>query len=1174
MAHTIVTPEIVNYFMKMYISDFWLSSDPSHSLNKKVSRFTLSTRRYPDSFSRQVGIQIYSLDKKVSRFILLTRMYPDSLSRQEGIQIYSLDKKVYRFTLSTRRYTDLLSRQEGIKIHSLNKKVSRFILLTRMYPDSLSRQEGIQIYSLDKKVYRFTLSTRRYQDSLSRQEGIQICSLDKKVYRFTLSTRRCTRKHNSVTSNGSHVNEAMDKVFKEYRRQQSQGTTSVTDSELENGFGVTHATLRKPEVLSNQEKQFLSAVERADLATVRLYLEQAEDRSLNVNCRDALGRSALLLAIEYENTEMMELLLSFNVEVRDALLHAINEENVEAVEMLLKYQQNAQKSQTFQPSSLHEQVQSDSFTPDITPLMLAAHRDNYEIIKILLERGDRIMKPHNVQCPCKDCIAYSNDDILCHSRSRINAYKALASPSLICLSSRDPILTAFELSWELRTLSQLEPEFKSTYKKLSKQVQDFATDLLHQTRGSAELETILNHDTESPVTSVDTEAMTLSRLRLAIKYKQKEFVAHPHCQQLLASIWFEGLPGFRRQHIVYRILMITAIGLLSPILATLYLIAPKSHFGKLMRKPFIKFIVHSSSYILFLFLLILTSQRITFGLHKDGHDKGKPQHEVRGPPPSLLECMITCWVVGLIWAEMKQLWNAGFKEYIHDMWNILDFTTNTLYIATITLRVIAYVKVQDERSRQQPSAYIERKHWNAYDPNLIAEALFAAANIFSALKLVFIFSINPYLGPLQISLGRMVVDITKYGVIYALVNFSFACGLHQLFWYYSMTRQQECDAKPESCDYTNSKFLIFFADLFEIMQTLYFACFGLIDMDAIRLNNEHTFTQFTGKVMFGVYNYISIIVLTNMLIAMMNTSYQLISSQEDTEWKFARSKLWLTYFEDSGTLPAPFNVIPSPKTIVSFIIYVKKCICRYSVKHKHDRWNSIRKIIKKINERERKYQMVLKNLIKRYITNKSRDKIDEGVTEDDMNEIKQDISGFRYELLEVLKTNGMSVSNSKEKDCCLGNRRTKRREAGRMLSFGYCVSRSSSKISNSIDDTESDLKKPPTHFLTNNHHNKLSRSKFGQIVMKRFHRNISSSQDAGEERIDTESSSDLADIDGGQKKAGGSSFTEQGMFSPLEISQCLSEERLLSSPTESSQSHPSQQSRRKIFALSKSQEHC
>ena len=55
------------------------------------------------------------------------------------------------------------------------------------------------------------------------------------------------------------------------------------------------------------------------------------------------------------------------------------------------------------------------------------------------------------------------DDSLRHSRSRINSYRALASPSLIALSSKDPILTAFELSWELRRLSFAEHEFKSEY---------------------------------------------------------------------------------------------------------------------------------------------------------------------------------------------------------------------------------------------------------------------------------------------------------------------------------------------------------------------------------------------------------------------------------------------------------------------------------------------------------------------------------------------------------------------------------------------------------------------------------------------------------------------------------------------------------------------------------------
>lgn len=38
-------------------------------------------------------------------------------------------------------------------------------------------------------------------------------------------------------------------------------------------------------------------------------------------------------------------------------------------------------------------IASKSFTPDITPLVLAAHKDNYEIIKILLDRGEQITEP-------------------------------------------------------------------------------------------------------------------------------------------------------------------------------------------------------------------------------------------------------------------------------------------------------------------------------------------------------------------------------------------------------------------------------------------------------------------------------------------------------------------------------------------------------------------------------------------------------------------------------------------------------------------------------------------------------------------------------------------------------------------------------------------------------------
>lgn len=52
-----------------------------------------------------------------------------------------------------------------------------------------------------------------------------------------------------------------------------------------------------------------------------------------------------------------------------------------------------------------------------------------------------------------------------------------------------------------------------------------------------------------------------------------------------------------------------------------------------------------------------------------------------------------------------------------------------------------------------------------------------------------------------------------------------------------------------------------------------------------------------------------------MLIAMMSNSYQIISERADTEWKFARSQLWMSYFEDGGTIPPPFNLCPNMKML-------------------------------------------------------------------------------------------------------------------------------------------------------------------------------------------------------------------------------------------------------------------
>ena len=75
--------------------------------------------------------------------------------------------------------------------------------------------------------------------------------------------------------------------------------------------------------------------------------------------------------------------------------------------------------------------------------------------------------------------------------------------------------------------------------------------------------------------------------------------------------------------------------------------------------------------------------------------------------------------------------------------------------------------------------------------------------------------------------------------------------------------------------------------------------------------------------------------------------------------------------------------------------------------------------MKKISEREFKYYSVIKDLAKRYVMRKQQRDLNAGVTEDDLNEIKQDISGLRFELLEILKNNNfkMDIANHKQSKC-------------------------------------------------------------------------------------------------------------------------------------------------------------
>uniref|UniRef100_A0AAG5CXK8 Ion transport domain-containing protein n=1 Tax=Anopheles atroparvus TaxID=41427 RepID=A0AAG5CXK8_ANOAO len=226
-----------------------------------------------------------------------------------------------------------------------------------------------------------------------------------------------------------------------------------------------------------------------------------------------------------------------------------------------------------------------------------------------------------------------------------------------------------------------------------------------------------------------------------------------------------------------------------------------------------------------------------------------------------------------------------------------------------------------------------------------------------------------------------------------------------------------------------------FANLFETIQTLFWAVFGLVDLENFELDGIKIFTRFWGMLMFGTYSVINIVVLLNLLIAMMNHSYQLISERADVEWKFARSKLWISYFEEGGTCPPPFNIIPTPKSVLYVFQWVKRKFCGHSKAVKKEHMKTIRRKVKQASERDFRYQSIMRNLVRRYVTVEQRKAESQGVTEDDVNEIKQDISAFRCELVEILKNSGMNTAIATGAGSGVGGKKNRQKERRLMKGF-------------------------------------------------------------------------------------------------------------------------------------------
>uniref|UniRef100_A0A8D3DYG7 Transient receptor ion channel domain-containing protein n=1 Tax=Scophthalmus maximus TaxID=52904 RepID=A0A8D3DYG7_SCOMX len=709
--------------------------------------------------------------------------------------------------------------------------------------------------------------------------------------------------------------------------------------------------------LTAEEERFMDAAEYGNIPVVRKMLE--ESKTLNFNCVDYMGQNALQLAVGNEHLEVTELLLKKDglARIGDGLLLAISKGYVRIVEAILAHPAfGGGLRLTLSP--LEQEMRDDDFyaydedgtrfSHDVTPVILASHCQEYEIVHILLTKGARIERPHDYFCKCLECVEKQKKDAFSHSRSRMNAYKGLASAAYLALSSEDPVLTALELSNELARLANIETEFKNEYRKLSMQCKDFVVGVLDLCRNTEEVEAILNGDIDQ-CQPRPYDRPCLSRIKLAIKYEVKKI-------------------------------------------------------GQILRSPFMKFVAHAVSFTIFLGLLVVNASDRFEGVknlpNETITDHPRQVFRVKTTQFSWTEMLIMKWVLGMIWSECKEIWCDGPREYVMHLWNVLDFGMLSIFVASFTARFMAFLKAtkaqqyvdmhvpdEDLSSASLPDevAYFTyaRIKWRPSDPQIISEGLYAIAVVLSFSRIAYILPANESFGPLQISLGRTVKDIFKFMVIFIMVFVAFMIGMFNLYSYY-----------------LGAKYNPAFTTVEESFKTLFWSIFGLSEVISVVLKYDHKFIENIGYVLYGVYNVTMVVVLLNMLIAMINNSYQEIEEDADVEWKFARAKLWLSYFDEGRTLPAPFNLVPSPKSFYYLVLRIKSCLillCKANGR-RHNNELEMGMINSQATVSVR--NKIMKRLIKRYVLKAQVDRESDEVNEGELKEIKQDISSLRYELLE------------------------------------------------------------------------------------------------------------------------------------------------------------------------------
>ncbi|KAL9988578.1 hypothetical protein ACROYT_G003036 [Oculina patagonica] len=419
---------------------------------------------------------------------------------------------------------------------------------------------------------------------------------------------------------------------------------------------------------------------------------------------------------------------------------------------------------------------------------------------------------------------------------------------------------------------------------------------------------------------------SLSLLKIAANKGRKKFVASPRSQFILNEIIYYKWEDWQDESTVKKILwfvfqFFVLIAIITPFFYIWYrvhkkirstmhidnieendkLLQQKSkprcewRIESLYEHPYSKFINHTMSYIVFVSLLIGS----TFGFESE--------YRTSTTGLSRIDYAVLGFVVGLFFQEFWEAFKQGFYRYFSKWWNIVDTVTLFMFLASYVMWIIAWGSYGEWQPRR--------------DPFIVADVLYASACVMAFFHLTHFFQVNSTLGPLQLSLYRMLKDVLKFLVIFLMLYIAFATGVVKVYSYYVASQINLRDHNKSHYQEYHP-----YAKHENTLMGLVWLLVGYVEEDKIAVDDPAFYlTSSFGRLGLVAYVVCTAIVALNMLIAMMNNSFDRVMNDADVEWKFSRAQMWLEWIDKGNAIPVPFNILYYALYVLLFVLFVLPC---------------------------------------------------------------------------------------------------------------------------------------------------------------------------------------------------------------------------------------------------------